>query len=96
MSDNPRGSAALMEKFREFERLAAVLDVPLGERLGILNVSEDFYTTLRTGVWPPTEPLRPELDRRLSYALPLMRRLASAAPGRGGAAKRPNVGCRAA
>lgn len=96
MAETPRGAGALLEKLAEFERLATSLEVPMSERLGILNVSEDVYTTLRAGQWPATEEVRPELDRRLTYALPLMRRLASAAPGRAGASKVPDVGMRAA
>ena len=96
MAESPRSAGALMEKIAEFERLATSLEIPMTERLGILNVSEDVYTALCGGRWPSSEEVRPELDRRLSYALPLMRRLASAAPGRAGAAKIPDVGMDAA
>lgn len=96
MADTSRDMAALIEKMGEFERLAIGLEVPMAERLGILNVSESLYTALRNGCRPSGEEIKPELDRRLSYALPLMRRLASVSPGRAGATKTPDVGRRAA
>lgn len=71
--------ASLMEKFAEFDRTASLLDMPRGERLNILNVSEDTYLLLRTGRIQQDAAATPEVERRLSYALPLMRRLAKAA-----------------
>jgi hypothetical protein len=68
--------AVVLEKLAEFDRTAAVLDMPRGERLNILNVSEETYIALRSGRIRQSEAVTPELERRLSYALPLMRRLA--------------------
>ncbi len=90
------GIGALIERLREFDRLANALEVPMSERLGILNVPEMVYVDLRDGQWPAHDAIKPEFERRLSYALPLMRKLASASPGRGGASRNPGVGLRAA
>ena len=94
----PVGSSAgaLIERVREFDRLATLLDLPMAERLGVLNVPEVLYLELRSGRWPTEGDVRPEFERRLSYALPLMRRLASRGPGRGGASRGPGVGMQAA
>ncbi len=73
-------AAMVLEKLREFERVAAMLEMPSSERLGILNLSEEAYMVLRTGKMTATQYVKPELERRLSYALPLMRRLASNSP----------------
>ena len=75
--------AALIEKLREFDRLAISLELPLSEQLGILNVDEAAYAVLRSGETVPAELAKPELERRLNYALPLMRRLAGSGHGRG-------------
>ncbi len=66
-----------LEKLREFDRVAGLLRMPADERLGILNVSEELYSGLRAGNPRSMSMVKPELERRLSYALPLMRRLAS-------------------
>lgn len=79
MSQAGSSIASLMEKFAEFDRTASLLDMPRGERLNILNVSEDVYLMLRTGRIQQDVATAPEVERRLSYALPLMRRLAKAA-----------------
>ena len=72
--------SAMLEKLREFDRVAGLLHMPAAERLGILNVSQDLYTGLRTGNPVSISNAKPELERRLTYALPLMRRLASNSP----------------
>ena len=54
--------------------------MPEAERLGILNLSEEIYSDLRSGQIKGFQYVKPELERRLSYALPLMRRLASNTP----------------
>lgn len=69
-----------LEKLSEFERVAGLLQMPASERLGILNVSEELYTGLRQGNPRSISQVQPEFERRLSYALPLMRRLASNSP----------------
>ncbi len=71
--------AAVLEKFAEFDRTATLLDMPRIERLNILNVSDDTYSLLRNGRIRYQEAVTPEIERRLSYALPLMRRLAKEA-----------------
>lgn len=70
--------AAVLEKFRDFDRVATQLDMLAVERLNILNVSDEVYLLLRDGKAANFDRVRPELERRLSYALPLMRRLAQA------------------
>ena len=84
--------ACVLEKLREFDRVAGMLDMPAAERLGILNVSEEVYRQLRGGEVDASQYVKPELERRLSYALPLMRRLASNSP----VLKIPTEGRRAA
>ena len=73
-------AAVVLEKLREFDRVAGMLEMPSAERLGILNLSATEYTGLRSGNPESQQQVKPELERRLSYALPLMRRLASNSP----------------
>ena len=80
MAHHGSTAEAVLEKLIEFERVAGMLEMPCGERLGILNVSEEDYSDIRTGRCVSALQLKPELERRLSYALPLMRRLASNSP----------------
>jgi hypothetical protein len=80
MPERSSGPAVVIEKLREFDRVATLLDMPKAERLNILNVSDYVYTTLCRPGPPQLQEVRPELERRLSYALPLMRRLASNSP----------------
>ena len=70
----------MLEKLREFDRVAGLLQMPNAERIGILNMSEEAYVSLSSGNMQSCQGIKPELDRRLSYALPLMRRLASTTP----------------
>ena len=72
--------ATMHERLREFDRMAGLLQMPSSERLGILNISEDLYLGLRNGNPAAITSVKPEFERRLSYALPLMRRLASNSP----------------
>ena len=78
MSNLGYSIAVILEKFRDFDRVGAQLAMPPNERLSILNVSEEVYALLLSGNPAKLAGLRPELVRRLSYALPLMRRLAQA------------------
>ena len=71
-------AASVFESLCEFDRVAGLLDMPLPERLGIMNVSEATYVSLRSGKLLDVHGTHSELTRRLSYALPLMRRLAAA------------------
>ena len=89
MVSSETGTAALIEKLREFDRVATALDMPHSERLNILNISEETYASLRNGAATPGLDTKPELERRLSYALPLMRRLSRNTPDRS-AGKRAN------
>ena len=49
MVQTTRNAAALLERMCEFERLAISLEVPMAERLGILNVAEETYAALCAG-----------------------------------------------
>ena len=71
---------AVCETFSEFDRVANLLRMPESERLGILNVSAETYAGLRVGNPAALNAVQPETERRVSYALPLMRRLASNSP----------------
>ncbi len=71
----------LIERIAEFERVAQGLSMPVEECCGILNVDRATYSALREGTLPPGASIGPDVERRLSYALPLMRRLASNMPG---------------
>jgi hypothetical protein len=86
------GAAVVVEKLREFDRVATILDMPHAERLGILNVSDETYCSLRSGTIQYGQYVKPELVRRLTYALPLMRRLASNTKTIRGAGSRSGAG----
>ena len=85
MIDSGAGAGVVLEKLREFDRIATILRIPHNERLGILNVSDEVYCSLRSGVIQLGQTIKPELIRRLTYALPLMRRLAGNVKTSGGA-----------
>jgi hypothetical protein len=80
MPERGSGAAVVIEKLREFDRVATLLDMPRAERLNILNVSDQLYSALCRREPSLNQEVRPELERRLSYALPLMRRLAGNSP----------------
>ena len=63
-------ATAVFEKLREFDRVAGMLEMPAAERLGILNVSQEAYAGLKTGNSVAFQYVKPELERRLSYASP--------------------------
>ena len=73
-------TGAVLEQLDEFDRVAGLLDMPAPERLAILNVSEEAYGLLQARDNDGYRYVKPELERRLSYALPLMRKLAHNAP----------------
>ncbi len=77
MSMSSRG---VLDQLEEFDRVAGLLEMPAPERLAILNVSEEAYGALRSRAGNRDAFVKPELERRLSYALPLMRKLAHNAP----------------
>ena len=70
-------ASVVLGKLDEFDRMASLLAMPSAERLAILNIAEETYVALRAGVVIDPQGIKPELDRRLSYALPLMRKLVS-------------------
>ena len=72
--------AGVLDKLNEFDRVAGLLQMPLAERTGILNIPADTYERLQQRDPGAVAAIEPELERRLSYALPLMRRLASNSP----------------
>ena len=76
------GLAVITEKIREFDKVASALEIPMVERLGILNVPADLYLAFYNQTITEQDFVKPELERRLSYALPLMRRLAKNSPSR--------------
>jgi hypothetical protein len=80
MAEHRSGTAVVLEKILEFDRVATLLDIPRVERLGILNVADHTYSALCNGTFNINQGIKPELERRLSYALPLMRRLAGNSP----------------
>jgi hypothetical protein len=95
MAERGTGTAVVIEKIREFDRVATLLDIPRVERLGILNVADHVYAALCNGTFNSHQGIKPELERRLSYALPLMRRLAGNSPVVRPAASSSNYGINA-
>ena len=80
MSHAGVSSRGILEQLHEFDKVAGLLEMPTPERLAILNVSEDAYGALQSRTNGSDAFVKPELERRLSYALPLMRKLAHNAP----------------
>lgn len=62
---------------RELDGLADALSLPDDERCGILGLSGSVYRLWQSGLGAMAGSTSPELVRRLSYALPLMRRMAA-------------------
>lgn len=60
---------------QELDQLADELGMPNAERHSILGLSGGAYRSWRVGLVDIGEPVAPELLRRLSYALRLMRRM---------------------
>ncbi len=65
---------------RELESLANALCLPDHERYGMLGLSWSAYRSWQSGSDTVARSTPPELVRRLSYALPLMRRMAANMP----------------
>jgi len=65
---------------QELDELADELNLPDEERRKILGLSDGAYRLWRRGMVEIGAPASPELIRRLSYALPLMRRMAANLP----------------
>ena len=96
MTERGFETAVVIEKIREFDRVATAIDIPNMERLSILNISEQIYTVLCAGNINRDVEIRPELLRRLTYALPLMRRLSANTPAQRHGTVRPSIGIQAA
>ena len=62
---------------RELDNLANVLCLPDQERCDILGLSGSTYRLWQSGLHSVLGSVAPELARRLSYVLPLMRRMAA-------------------
>ncbi len=88
-------SAQVSEAVRELDGLADMLGMPGAERYSILGLSRDAYHSWHDGNIDAATRVRPELARRLNYALPLMRRMAANMPmvpaGRSQNRPRPTV-----
>ena len=65
---------------RELDDLASLLCLSDQERCDILNLSGSTYRLWQSGLHTVIGSAAPELVRRLSYALPLLRRMAANAP----------------
>jgi len=65
---------------QELDELANELGMPNAERRSILGLSDGAYRSWGVGLFDIGAPIAPELIRRLSYALPLMRRMAANMP----------------
>lgn len=65
---------------QELDQLANELGMPNAERHSILGLSGGAYRSWQVGIIDVGEPVTPELLRRLSYALQLMRRMAANKP----------------
>jgi len=65
---------------QELDELANELGMPKAERRSILGLSDCAYRSWWVGLFDTGTPIAPELIRRLSYALPLMRRMAANMP----------------
>lgn len=61
----------------ELDNLARILGFPDNERHSILGLSSHAYCSWQSGLDTVARSAPPELVRRLSYALPLMRRMAA-------------------
>lgn len=73
-------SVQASEAVQELDGLADMLGMPGAERYSILGLSRDAYHSWRNGNIDAYALVRPELARRLNYALPLMRRIAANTP----------------
>lgn len=86
-------SAQVSAAVRELDDLANILRTPSSERHNILGLTGAVYRSWQAGDVQYAALSAPELVRRLSYALPLMRRMAAhvapVRPGRGSNRPRP-------
>ncbi len=86
-------SAQVSAAVQELDGLADILRTPTSERHNILGLTKAAYRSWQAGNVQHSALGAPELVRRLSYALPLMRRMAAHVPpvalGRGFNRSRP-------
>ena len=68
------------EAVQELDGLATTLGMPNAERCSILGLSRGAYRSWQDGVYNATPLPAPGLIRRLTYALPLMRRMVANTP----------------
>ena len=73
-------SLQVSEAVQELDGLAATLGMPNAERCSILGLSRGNYLSWQDGVSDSTSSPAPGLIRRLTYALPLMRRMVANTP----------------
>lgn len=73
-------SLQVSEAVQELDGLAATLGMPNAERYTILGLSRGAYLSWQDGVLDSTPLPAPGLVRRLTYALPLMRRMVANTP----------------
>ncbi len=78
MSEMLTTPAQVSAAVRELDRLASLLGMPNRERCGILGLNGPTYRSWYSGL--VRAEVTAELVRRLGYALPLMRRMASHVP----------------
>lgn len=77
MSELLKTSVQVSAAIRELDGLASLLGIPDQERCSILGLNGPAYRLWRGGSAQADFPITAELVRRLGYALPLMRRMAS-------------------
>ncbi len=73
-------SRQVSEAVQELDGLAATLGMPNAERCSILGLSRGAYILWQDGVADSAPLPAPGLIRRLTYALPLMRRMVANTP----------------
>ena len=88
-------STQVSDAVQELDELANTLGMPVAERCSILGLSGGAYRSWCDADVDFAATVAPELIRRLSYALPLMRRMAANMPmvpaGRSQNRPRPTV-----
>lgn len=88
-------SLQVAEAVQELDGLAATLGMPNAERYSILGLSRGVYLSWQDGIFDALSLPAPGLIRRLTYALPLLRRMVANTPmvpvGRSQSRARPTV-----
>ncbi len=81
MADVPfMTSRQVSESVQELDSLAATLGMPAAERYSILGLNHGAYVSWQDGIFDEIALPAPGLIRRLTYALPLMRRMVANTP----------------